>query len=396
MLIVISLKQTPSSLFQVAFFATLVWCVLLPLHSSSLGLAQSAPTKATAESLQSLSVEQKVSRYKALVEAMRAEIKVTTEAKLRFYLDGVEASYDWKDKWEAAVEAIKPLRDEFEMIATDLFLNAPDDPSIPESLPATMFVVRLKLMETDRDADKITVLRQLMEIKPEIEQLKMDLGLVLLKTNQFAEANELIDSIPRDTLEDLTGADSKILAARSKLHELLTTKGPVVIELFENEAPDTVGNFIHLVESGFYTDIIFHRVISGFMAQTGLVARMKTGYVNKERNYTIYDETRGGRRHFSGYLSMAKSDKPDSGSSQFFITYEPTNYLDGGHTVFGRVIEGMENVGRLHATFVIKETEKDQPPEEVNIESVVPDRILNAKVIRKRDHEYVPNKVTTN
>ena len=90
---------------------------------------------------------------------------------------------------------------------------------------------------------------------------------------------------------------------------------------------------------------------------------------------------------------MAKTDAPNSGSSQFFITYEPTVFLDQRHTVFGRVIQGMENAARLLPTHEMQE-EKDESPEEVLIESIKPDRILTAKVIRKRDHEYRPKKVT--
>ena len=89
---------------------------------------------------------------------------------------------------------------------------------------------------------------------------------------------------------------------------------------------------------------------------------------------------------------MAKTSQPDSGSSQFFITYKPTVFLDGRHTVFGRVIQGMDSVGRLDPTFVLK-TEEDKPPKEIPVEGVIPDRILSAKVIRKRSHSYQPNKV---
>lgn len=412
--------RTPSFIFSAAFFAAWVWSVVPANQSTHICRAEApaAETTASAQSPTLVTVEQKVDRYRTLIERMREEIRLITESKIRFYLDGREASYDWKDQWETAVAALEPLKKEFETIATDLFINHTDDASVPDSLEETVFAIRRKLLKTDQDAKTIAVLRRLLETKPENQQLKLDLGRVLLKTNQFAEANELIDSIPRNVMEDLDDGDDKLLASRSQLEttyeeekkilaaeseaddlprvELLTSQGPVVVELFENEAPDTVGNFIHLVESGFYKDVIFHRVIAGFMAQTGLVARLENGYANKRPGYLIYDETRDGRRHFSGYLSMAKTDKPNTGNSQFFITYQPTNFLDGRHTVFGRVIEGMENVGRLQATFEMKKTEKDKPPEEVRIESAIPDFIKSANVIRKRDHQYAPKKVGSN
>ncbi len=415
----ILLKQTPSLILKVAFFAALVWVSIQSynptarcLGQTTVGQASSSDAAATDE--QTLTLPQKIQRHKQLLDAMREKIRLITEAELRFYLDGAEASYDWRDTWDTNVAALQPIREEFETLSVDLFINNGDGDEVPESLPETVFSIREKLLETNRDADTIAVLRRLLKIKPDIDQLKLDLGLALIKTNQFAEANEIIDTIPPSTLESLQGADHKLLPIRMALQskyeqeketlaaeaddnlprvELNTTQGPIIVELFENEAPETVGNFIYLVESGFYTDVIFHRVIARFMAQTGLVAYTDRGYHAKNLDYSIYDETKGGRTHFYGYLSMAKTDAPNSGSSQFYITYEPTVFLDGRHTVFGRVIEGMENALRLLPTHETKE-KKDEPPEEVMIESVTPDRILTAKVLRKRDHEYRPNKVT--
>ena len=413
MLIVILLKQTPSLIRKVAFFAALAWACMQSSNSCQRCLGQSSST-ATTQTTPELTVEQKVARHEQLLDAMREQIRLITEAEMRFYLDGAEASYDWSDKWDSNVAALQPIRKEFESLAVDLFINNDNAEGIPDSLPETVFSVRAQLLETDRDADTIKVLKRLLKLKPEVDQLKLDLGLALLKTNQFTQANQIIDTIAPNKLEDLKGADNKLLLIRTALQseyekekkvlaaeaddnlprvELNTTQGPIIVELFENEAPETVGNFIHLVESGFYTDVVFHRVIARFMAQTGLVALTKTGYSVKDPGYSIYDETDGGRTHFYGYLSMAKTDKPNSGGSQFFITYEPTVFLDQRHTVFGRVIQGMENAGRLLPTHQTKE-EKDEPPEEVPIESITPDRILTAKVIRKRDHPYQPNKVT--
>lgn len=409
MLIVILLKRTPSLILKVAFFAALAWVSTQSHNSGDHCFGQSSAPAAEKE----LTVQQKVQRHRELLQAMRDKLRLITEAEMRFYLDGAEESYNWSDKWDTNVAALQPIREEFESLAVDLFINHENAEGVPDSLPETVFSVRKQLLETDRDADTIAVLKRLHKLKPEIDQLKLDLGLALLKTNQFAQANEIIDKIPPNKLEDLEGVDNKLLMIRKPLEaayeqeaktitaeseddlprvELMTTKGPIIVELFENEAPDTVGNFIHLVESGFYTDVIFHRVIARFMAQTGLVTFSSNGYSMKQPGYSIYDETKGGRSHFSGYLSMAKTDQPNSGGGQFFITYEPTVFLDGRHTVFGRVIQGMENAGRLLPTHEMKE-EKDKPPEEVAIESITPDRILSAKVIRKRDHEYKPNKV---
>ncbi len=119
-----------------------------------------------------------------------------------------------------------------------------------------------------------------------------------------------------------------------------TAKGKIVIELFENEAPKTVENFTYLIEKGFYDGLSFHRVIKGFVAQGGCPDGTGAG----GPGYTIPCETEGNpHKHERGSLSMAHRG-PNTGGSQFFIVYEPQPHLDGLHTVFGKVIEGLDVV----------------------------------------------------
>jgi cyclophilin family peptidyl-prolyl cis-trans isomerase len=157
--------------------------------------------------------------------------------------------------------------------------------------------------------------------------------------------------------------------------QLKTSRGDIVVELFENEAPNTVANFISLVESGYYDGTKFHRVIGAFMAQGGDPGT-KDGADNATGGpgYTIKCESEApnSRRHFAGTLSMAHAGK-DTGGSQFFITHMPTPHLDKGvapapHTVFGRVVEGLD----------------------VALSLKVGDEVESATVIRKRNHDYVP------
>ena len=166
--------------------------------------------------------------------------------------------------------------------------------------------------------------------------------------------------------------------------KLTTTKGDIVIELFENEAPETVGNFISLVEDDFYEDILFHRVIEGFMAQTGDPEGAGTG----GPGYKIECECDSPetRPHFTGSLSMAHAGK-DTGGSQFFLTFTRTDSLDGRHTVFGRVIDGLDVLENLQRTHVPINRREEEIPD------IKKDKILSAEVIRKRDHVYRPNKV---
>lgn len=161
--------------------------------------------------------------------------------------------------------------------------------------------------------------------------------------------------------------------------KMTTNKGVMVIELFENEAPDAVGNFISLVEKKFYDGLTFHRVLSHFMAQGGDPKGDGTG----GPGYQIYCECQKPeyRRHFRGSLSMAHAGR-DTGGSQFFLTFRPTPELDGRHTCFGRVIEGMD---------VLAKIQRIDP--EMKDPGIVPDKIVTAEVIRKRDHAYAPKKV---
>jgi cyclophilin family peptidyl-prolyl cis-trans isomerase len=159
-----------------------------------------------------------------------------------------------------------------------------------------------------------------------------------------------------------------------------TTKGTIVVELFENEAPNTVANFVSLVESHFYDGTPFHRVIPGFMAQGG----DPTGTGTSGPGYTIACECDlpNARKHFLGSLSMAHAGK-DTGGSQFFLTFAPTEHLDGRHTVFGRVIEGFEILPKITRT----EGPQARPSK---------DSIVKAEIIRKRDHEYKPETTLKN
>jgi len=117
-----------------------------------------------------------------------------------------------------------------------------------------------------------------------------------------------------------------------------TDKGEMVIELFAAKAPKTVNNFVFLARQGFYENVIFHRVIANFMVQGGDPTGTGTG----GPGYKFQDEFDPSLRHDKpGMLSMANAG-PNTNGSQFFITHVPTPWLDGKHSVFGQVSEGMD------------------------------------------------------
>jgi len=212
--------------------------------------------------------------------------------------------------------------------------------------------------------------------------------------NRFAEAVELLDSIPSDAktpdqaLEwtQIHGISTQCLplweaemelrraeAERDDLPrvEIETSRGTIVLELFEDHAPNTVANFIDLAGREFYDGTRFHRVMPGFMAQGG-DPNSRPGATGMPGSggpgHRIADEhTREDRRnHFTGSVAMAKSPPPDTAGSQFYICFAPPVHLNGQHTVFGRVLEG----------------------EEVAMALQQDDEIVATRIIRKRDHDY--------
>ena len=142
-----------------------------------------------------------------------------------------------------------------------------------------------------------------------------------------------------------------------------TSKGRIVIELYKDQAPKTVENFVTLAKKKFYDGIIFHRVIPGFMVQTGDPTGTGTG----GPGYTFADEFAPDLRHDApGMLSMANAG-PNTNGSQFFITVAATPWLDGRHAIFGKVIEGQEVVDQIVA---VPRNANDRPLTDVKMTRV--------------------------
>jgi peptidylprolyl isomerase len=133
-----------------------------------------------------------------------------------------------------------------------------------------------------------------------------------------------------------------------------TTKGPVVIALRPDLAPNHVTHIKKLAREGFYDGIVFHRVIDGFMAQTGDPNGTGTGgssYPNLKQEFNA-------EPHVRGTVSMARSQNPDSANSQFFICFADARFLDRQYTVWGKVIEGMENVDKIKRGEPVRDPDK--------------------------------------
>lgn len=186
------------------------------------------------------------------------------------------------------------------------------------------------------------------------------LGVFFMNNGQFSSNNLLptLDSYtePEDVLED--GVDYKVI--------LKTSVGDIKIDLFENETPETVNNIIFLIGKGYYEDVTFHRVVKGFVIQTG----DPTGTGSGDPGYTVKDEITN--REYEAYSVGMANSGPNTNGSQFFITSGSITQgnidaLNGGYTLFGRVIEGFAVVDSIERVTV---DGNDKPVNDVVIESI--------------------------
>ncbi len=281
-----------------------------------------------------------------------------------------------------------------------------DDPSSNQDLARFLLGVLGMEMSAERYEESLRIAQLLIDNEVKIPELYNLAGVAAYNSNQFElarahlrRAHELnaLDEAGRKCSASLKYS-AEAWAEEQKLREaetaarnlprvvLHTNKGEIEIELFEDHAPNTVANFISLVESGFYDGLTFHRVKQGFMAQAGCPKGDGTGGPGHTIRCECYEDN--ARKHFRGSVAMANAG-PHTGGSQFYINFVPTPHLDGRHTVFGRVVRGLDVLAKL-------QRREPRDPMEVAINPhknvIIPraDRITQARVIRKRDHDYVP------
>ncbi len=145
--------------------------------------------------------------------------------------------------------------------------------------------------------------------------------------------------------------------------------GKVYLELYPEKAPEHVKRITELASEGFYDGIVFHRVIPGFMAQTGDPTGTGMGGSEKPDLKAEFNDV----KHVRGTASMARSQNPNSANSQFFICFEPASHLDGQYTVWGQVIEGMEHVDNI----------KKGDPYSGQVNS--PDKMIKVRLLKDMD-----------
>jgi cyclophilin family peptidyl-prolyl cis-trans isomerase len=359
--------------------------------------------------------------WPALVDAQEAEKKATPAAAAAE--EGAQSYTELRKRWEelnkqaeglidefrtATAERKKEIRQEFQELMAEhekVVRQLSDaaaaeykaDPKKNTEAAQLLADLAADLVRRDRYEEALALIEPLLDNNSEADGLYSTAGMAAFSLNDFDAAEKHFahakeqDSLGREaesysrqlpSLKEKWGREQELRTQEAKADDLprvrlTTSKGEIVLELFENEAPNTVANFISLVEKEFYNGVTFHRVLPGFMAQGGDPSGDGTG----GPGYTIECECDepDARMHFRGSLSMAKTPDPDTGGSQFFLTFRPTPSLDTKHTVFGRILEGFE---------VLPEMTRRDPSSFGRLPE--PDKIVKAEVIRKRDHEYTP------
>ena len=194
-------------------------------------------------------------------------------------------------------------------------------------------------------------------------------------TKEAGETDTTAESAAADTTKTTeadAAADSTLLSGKHHVEITVKDYGTIKVELDADNAPISVTNFVNLAKKGFYDNLTFHRIISGFMIQGG----------DPEGNgMGGYDETIKGEfsnngvenplKHTRGAISMARSQDMDSASSQFFIVHEDSDFLDGDYAVFGYVTEGMEIVDKICEDTKVQDSNGTVSPEDQpTIESI--------------------------
>jgi cyclophilin family peptidyl-prolyl cis-trans isomerase len=342
--------------------------------------------------------------FKAAAGALTEHLKKMREILVHYNLS-ISDEEDKKDR-QVWIE----LLDEGVQLHQAMIAAAADeygmDPAGKADLADMLFQLLKRSVEDDRYDGLLPVVRQFVE-NPYADEEFVSL---LLTTAIALDEFELARTIVQKFFDPALGADyiAEVTqninqteerwerelrlraedAAGEPLPRVLirTTKGNMEVELFENQAPETVANFVHLVEDGFYDRLTFFLVSKHAVAQTGCPLNDGTG----NAGYFIRGEMGDpdARDFFRGTLGMAIAQTRDSASSQFFFTMMPLEQLNGQYTAFGRVVSGIEVLSNLTRVDPNAKEDESEPKGMV-------DEVIEISVLSKRDHEYTPNKVGT-
>ncbi len=372
-------------------FAAIVAAVLVigvPASARAAEAAGSASPATAAAGPKAAAFQELFGPWKKILREMR-------DLQLEYKTAGVDRRVEISKRYDELIAQGNAMQDKLVAAAIEAYKEAPN-----ADLQIAQFLVGIVSWgcQADDYEKALEIARPLIENKVPAKGILELAGKAAFAAGDFDAAEKYLkeassagelEKTARQNLEQIPyykvewPKEQKIREAEAKADDLprvlLKTKhGDIVLELFENQAPNTVANFISLVKKGFYNGLTFHRVLPGFMAQGGCPTGTGTGGPGyKIACECVRDDH---RKHFRGSLSMAHAG-PDTGGSQFFLTFVPTQSLDGRHTVFGRVVEGIDQLAKI---------QRRDPEEDGGTE---PEKIIEMKVLRDRGHEYVPEKL---
>lgn len=387
-----------SSLIRTTFFTCLS---LIAIHSS---LAQPMRAPEKEQPTEIINYEPESEEFKRAFSELREQIKAMHTAEIRYHTsDSAAEDSRLKREWYEAREPIHNLHINLLNAALAEYLS---DPVSRADLGRIIFKSLKRNMEKDNFDGMLPIAKGLIDTNypdPELQQIyfqcclanneyalaKQFIQIADLPPEQAEQATKQIDIFAKNWEEELEARKRDAAGEPLPQAKINTSKGEVIVELFENEAPEAVASFINLAEKGFYDYLDFFMVINHSVAQVGCPAEDGSG----GPGYMLKDEfdKPGARKCFRGSLVLATlRGRADSGGSQFFITFLPT--LEAAqNTVFGRVISGMQNIANLNRIDPQKTENEDKKEKEKP--KLPPDEIISIEIIRKRNHPYEPNRL---
>jgi cyclophilin family peptidyl-prolyl cis-trans isomerase len=336
--------------------------------------------------------------------------KAAALARRQFALCDEDQAEYYRQEW---IRAVGNGRDAFDsLIQAGVQRVQVEATSDPELLAFLTFVMEFQFDGGDYEA-AYRLGQAITSVAADVAIVMQKQALCAFATNRFGECRELLARLaqagiplPSETAKLASSIDAQVAEwdRETKLREaeaaandlprvelIVEQAGStqvVTLELFENEAPNTTANFVSLVERGFYDDRAFFKVVNHVDATCGCPNDDGSGgpgyWIASERSRPE------ARKHFRGSLAMVNMSAEGTQGSQFYVLLSPNPRLDGVDTVFGRVSEGLSNVDQLVRTHYPEESKQELTP----FPGVVPARIKTARVLRKRDHEYVPQTIT--
>ncbi|MEL7497583.1 MAG: peptidylprolyl isomerase [Planctomycetota bacterium] len=354
--------------------------------------------------LEAMTIEQLTKLYNDESEVLRQVCKDLRREGTRFFhatsIDSAKHSKIWQKHADLGKKTFQRLKE----ISLVLYLKTPE-PDL--DLARMARIMYGKSFEEGRLGICYEVNKKLVKSFPDEQEVADDFARIAAYTNDFDTAADFLES-NKATVLKFPIFDSSLFANLDKQRErwarelelrkkeakadnlprveIVTSKGSIVVELFEDHAPGTVGNFVSLVEQEFYQDLIFHLVMRNYRAQGGIVTQDQV----RETGYEIFDESTlpDARSIFRGSICMSHPIAA-KGASEFFINLSPEPFLEtkAMPTVIGRVIEGMEVVEALNVTAKLEGVGPKV------LKEAQPDVILSTKVLRKREGSVYEPKI---